>query len=106
MTPDMISLFWPFCLFIAMLFIVGFYCLIVTFNLIRALIGLELIIKAVTLLIILVGYMNNHIALTQALVITLIVIEAAIIVVATGVVIGLHKHNNSLDIRNLRTLKG
>ena len=106
MNPDAIVLFWPICLFVIMLLIMGFYCLLVTYNLIRALIGLELLIKAVTLLLVAVGYMNKHSALIEALVITLIVIEAVIIVVATGVIIGLHRQNNSLDIRRLRSPKG
>ena len=100
------ALFWQYCIFIIMLLVIGFYCLLMTYNLIRALIGVELLIKAVTLLLVVVGYMNGHTALTQSLVITLIVIEVVFIVVATGVVIGLHTHNNSLDTRKLRNLKG
>ena len=106
MTPQDIAMFWPFCIFVIMLFIIGFYCLLVTFNLIRALIGLELLIKAVTLLLVVAGYVTHHAALAQALVITLIVIEVVVMVVAAGVVIGLHGHNKSLDIRKLRELKG
>ena len=106
MSPEMLSLFWPFCLFVIMLFVIGLYCLLATYNLFRALIGIELIIKAVTLLLVLVGYVSNHAALTQAFVITFIVIEACIVVIAAGVIVALHKHNDSLDIRRLRTLKG
>ena len=84
----------------------GFYCIFFTFNLVRALIGVELLIKAVTLLIIAAGYVTGHIALAQAIVITLIVVEVVFIVVATGVVIGLHRHNGTLDTRKLRNLKG
>jgi NADH:ubiquinone oxidoreductase subunit K len=78
----------------------------VTFNLIRALIGLELLIKAVTLLLILVGYVTGHEALAQSLVITLIVMEVVIIAVAAGIILGLHRHNKGLDVRHLRSLKG
>ena len=106
MSTEAFTLFWPFCLAVIMLFIIGFYCLIVTYNLIRALIGLELLIKAVTLLLVVVGYVNKHIALAQALVITLIVVEVIVIAVAAGIVLGLHRYNNSLDVRNLRNLKG
>ena len=89
-----------------MLFVMGFYCIFFTFNLVRALIGVELLIKAVTLLIITAGYVTGHMALAQAIVITLIVVEVVFIVVATGVVIGLHGHNGTLDTRKLRNLKG
>ena len=106
MSAESMMMFWPFCVFIAILFIIGFYCILVTYNLIRALIGLELLVKAVTLLMVVVGYVSGNTALTQSLVITLIVIEVVLIAVAVGVVLGLHSHNDSLDARKLRNLKG
>jgi multisubunit Na+/H+ antiporter MnhC subunit len=106
MNPDTIALFWPFGIFIIILFVIGVYCILATYNLIRALIGLELVIKAVTLLLVLSGYINRHIALTQALVITLIVVEVVLIAIAVGVVLGIYSHNDSLDVRQIRNLKG
>ena len=106
MTSVAMQIFWPFGLFITMLFIIGIYCVLVTYNLVRALIGIELLIKAVTLLIIVVGYVSGHKALTQSLVITMIVIEAVVITIAVGVVLGIHKHKRSLDTRMIRELKG
>ena len=106
MNSEGLNIFWYFSIFIIMLFVIGVYCIMVTRNLIRALIGLELAIKAVTLLLIISGYISAHEALTQALVITLIVIEVVVITVAVGVVLGIHTHNNSLDIRKIRQLKG
>lgn len=93
-------------MFAIMLFVIGIYCVLATRNLIRALIGLEILIKAVTFLIIAAGYMTGHEALAQSLVITLIVIEVVVITVAVGVVLGIHSYNNSLDARNIRNLKG
>jgi multisubunit Na+/H+ antiporter MnhC subunit len=89
-----------------MLFVIGIYCVLATFNLIRALIGLEILIKAVTLLIIAVGYITAHEALAQSLVITLIVIEVVVITISVGVVVGIHGYNKSLDVRKIRNLKG
>jgi len=106
MTPESLVLFWQFCFFVVMLAIIGFYCLLATYNLIRVLIGLELLIKSVTLLLVVVGYVSGHVALMQAFVITLIVVEVVVIVVATGVVINLRRHNQSLDTRKLRNLRG
>jgi len=106
MTHEALAVFWPFCLFIIMLFIIGLYCLIVTFNLIRALIGVEILLKAVTLLFIVVGYVTKHTAMMQSLIITMIVLEVVVVTIAAGVIIGMHKYNNSLDVRNLRRLRG
>lgn len=93
-------------IFVGLLFAIGIYCILATYNLIRVLIGIEILIKAVTLLIIVCGYKSGNLALAQALVITIIVIEVVIITIAAGVVLGIHRHNNSLDARNIRKLKG
>ena len=92
--------------FVPLLFIIGFYCIVVTHNMIRALIGLEILTKAVTLLFVFVGYITNNIAFAQPLVITLIVIEVVVIAVAAGVIINVFRHNKSLDVRALRTFRG
>ena len=106
MNPDLVGNFWPFGIFIILLAVTGFYCILATFNLIRALIGVELLLKAVTLLVITAGFISRHTALAQALVITFIVIEVVVMAVAVGVVIAIHKHNDSLDSRKIRNLKG
>ncbi|HTY45062.1 MAG TPA: NADH-quinone oxidoreductase subunit K [Patescibacteria group bacterium] len=106
MSNGVLGVLWPFSLFIIMLSVVGLYCVLVTRNLIRALIGLELLFKAVTLLLVTVGYVTYHAALAQALVITLIVIEVVVMTVAVGVVLGIRSYNESLDTRRIRNLKG
>ena len=106
MISDMPQLFWFFSIGAALVLITGFYCLIVTYNLIRALIGLELLTKSATLFIILAGYVTGQTGLAQALAITLIVIEVVVIAVAVGVVLCVFKHNKSIDARLLRNIKG
>lgn len=106
MIVESFNLFWLFGLTVIMLFLIGLYYMLVTYNLIRVLIGLEIVVKAVTLLLVVAGYMTQHTALVQSLVITLIVIEAVLITVAIGVVLGLHSKNDSLDVRKIRNLKG
>ena len=92
--------------FIPLLFIIGFYCVVVTHNLIRTLIGLELITKAVTLLLVVIGFATDHMALMQSYIITLIIIEVVVIAVAAGIVVNVAKQTGSLDARNLREMKG
>jgi len=106
MSPDTFELFRYFIIFIILLFIAGVYCVLVSFNLMRALIGLEILIKAVTLLIILAGYICDRVALAQAIVLTLIVIEIVIMVVAGGVVLWAYKYNKTIDPRRLSNLRG
>jgi NADH-quinone oxidoreductase subunit K len=92
--------------FIVPLAIAGIYCLVMTRNFIRVLIGLELMTKAVTLLIVVAGYASGRLALAQALVITLIVVEVVVVSVAAGIVLGIYRLNGSLDIRKSRNMKG
>jgi len=55
MSGDVLGLLWPFIISIIMLFTAGFYCILVTRNMIRVLIGLEVLTKAVTLLFVFIG---------------------------------------------------
>ena len=95
-----------FGFFAALLFVAGLYCILVTRNLLRAIIGVELMIKAVTLLLIVVGYVTNNTALTQSFVITIIVIEVVIAVIAGGIALRVYRHIDILDVRRLRNLRG
>ena len=100
------QLFCVFGFFVAMLFVCGFYCIMVTRNMIRAIIGIELLFKAVTLLIILVGYVTGRTALAQSLAITIIVIEVVIAATAAGIALWVFRHTDSIDVRSINNLKG
>ncbi len=91
---------------IALVGIAGLYYLLVTTNLIRALIGVELMMKAVTLSLILAGRLTGHVGLAQSLVITLIVVEVVVMVVAVGLILLVHRHTNRLNARELNNIKG
>ena len=106
MTPDLSQLFWIFIGTFILLLIQGFYCITVTYNFLRVLIGLELLIKAVTLFIIIAGYFSGNLALAQALVITVIVIEVVVVIIAGGIILGFFHEYDSLNVRNARKLKG
>ena len=106
MSGDNWQLFLTFGFFIVMTFVCGLYCILVTRNMIRQIIGLELLIKAVTLLMILVGYVTDRTSVTQAIVITIIVIEVVVVVVAGGIALRTFRFNNNLDVRELKRLKG
>jgi len=98
--------FWLYFTFVILLLIEGFYCVTVTYNLLRVLIGLEILIKAVTLFIIFAGYLSGNMALAQSIVITVIVIEVVVVVVAAGIILGFFKEYDSLNVRNARNLRG
>jgi NADH:ubiquinone oxidoreductase subunit K len=86
--------------------VIGFYSIIVTRNLMRALIGIEVLGKAATLLIILAGNATGRIALAQALAITMIIIEVAMAVVAVGIILCVFRTHGAIDARLLKDIKG
>ena len=106
MINDMSQLFWMCSIAGILVFIIGIYGLLVTFNLIRAIIGLELLTKSVTLFLILAGYVTGQTGLAQALAITLIVIEVVVIAVAVGIVLCVFRHNRTIDAQLRRNIKG
>jgi NADH-quinone oxidoreductase subunit K len=105
MNGDYAPVFWVFNAFLVMIGVAGLYCMLVSHNLIRILIGIEILIKAITLFLVLVGNLIHRTALAQALVINLIVFEVFFITVACGVVLSIYKHTQSLDTEVLRKLK-
>jgi NADH:ubiquinone oxidoreductase subunit K len=84
----------------------GLYYLFITFNLVRALIAVELMIKAVTLFLVLAGRVTGRGGLAQSMVLTLIVLEVVVMVVAGGLVLGVFQHTRSISTRKIRNLKG
>ena len=106
MTGTSADLFTMNAAFAILLAAAALYCLLVSRNLIRVLIGMELLIKAVTLLLAAAGYASGRTALAQAFIITAIVVEVVVLVVAAGIVVNAYRHNRTLDVRTLRELKG
>ncbi|MEG1547687.1 MAG: NADH-quinone oxidoreductase subunit K [Clostridia bacterium] len=89
-----------------LMILAGCYCLIRTYHLLKIIIGIEIAMKAVTMLIIFAGYVNGNHALAEAFVITVIVVEVVVMVAASGIAVNLFRTYGSMDIRNLKKLKG
>jgi NADH-quinone oxidoreductase subunit K len=92
--------------FVALLFLIGVYCLLTMKNLIRLLIGIEIISKGVLLALIATGYEKQNILTSQSLAVSFIVVEVCLMATALAVIINIHRHTKTLDIKNLTNLKG
>jgi len=99
-------MFWLLSYFVIFLFIIGIYALLTTRNLLRILIGMEVLTKGVTLLLVAAGFITGQVNVIQPIIITMIVVEVVIIAVAAGVVIAAYRANGTVDARALRNLKG
>jgi NADH:ubiquinone oxidoreductase subunit K len=100
---EILNIFIPF---IILLLIIGFYYILATRNLVRILLGVEIITKAALLSIIVAGYVTNNLPLAQSLAIIMIIIEVFVVAIAAGIIIQIYKKTGSVDARNIRNLRG
>jgi len=91
---------------IIVLVAIGIYCLLARRNLIQLLIGIEVIAKGVTLSFILAGFFQGNEHIAQAIVITIIFIEAITVAVAMSLIVIAQRHTGSLNITDFRRLRG
>jgi NADH-quinone oxidoreductase subunit K len=106
MIADQTLFFWQYASAAILLLVIGFYCLLVTYNMFRVLIGLELLIKGVTLFLLAAGVLGGHRAISQGVIITVIVIEVVVMIIAAGIVLFFQDEYDSLNVKNARQLKG
>lgn len=106
MTSEAVQLWIPYLIVSGMLILIGLYCLLSMRNLIKLLIGIEVIAKGVTLALISASNMRNYILTGQSLVITFIVIEVCVVAVALAIIINVYRHTGSLDVKKLTKLRG
>jgi NADH-quinone oxidoreductase subunit K len=88
----------------AALFAIGLASLVARCNVIKMIMGLEFLGKGVSLLFILGGYLAGDVGVSQAVVITLIAIEAVVAGVALALAILLRKVYKTFDIATLSRL--
>jgi multisubunit Na+/H+ antiporter MnhC subunit len=79
------------------LFAAGLFCLVARSNLIRMVMGLEFLGKGVSLIFILGGFIAGDVAVPQAVVFTLIAIEAVIAGLALALAIVLRRSYRTFD---------
>ncbi len=92
--------------FVGILFFTGLYTLLFSRNLIRLLIGLEIVIKAVTLMLVSIAWSTGSQALGQSLFITMLVIEVVVAVIVLAFIVNMYRYSETLDIRSLTRLRG
>jgi NADH-quinone oxidoreductase subunit K len=84
----------------------GVYMLILYRNLLRLIIGVEVIAKGITLIFLAVGIYRREISFIQSLLVTFIIVETILAAVMLALIVRAHKIYGSLDIRHLSKLKG
>ncbi len=92
--------------FISLIFFAGAYCMIVSRNIIKLLIGFEIISKSALIAVITSGQTTNNINLAQNIIIVMILVEAVVIAAGLALVVKYFRQNKTIDISKIINLKG
>jgi NADH-quinone oxidoreductase subunit K len=85
---------------------VGFYGLLITRNLIKVVMMLQILIKAVVLALIFAGKVSGNLGLGQSTAATVIVADTIVAVVGLALAVQVRRRFGTLDVPQIYTLKG
>ncbi|NDJ87456.1 MAG: hypothetical protein GYB66_16400 [Chloroflexi bacterium] len=85
---------------------IGIYGLLVIRNLIKVVVALQILVKAVLLALVAAGHASDQINLAQSLVVTVIVADTVVAVIGLALAVQVQRHLGTLDVKELSTLKG
>jgi NADH:ubiquinone oxidoreductase subunit K len=88
------------------LFGVGLYGLLITRNLIKIVVVLQILVKSALLALVLAGKLNGQINLGQSLAVTVIVADTIVAVIGLALAVQVQRHCGTLDVQALSTLRG
>jgi NADH-quinone oxidoreductase subunit K len=84
---------------------IAFYGLMVLRNLIKLIVALQILVKGVLLAIILAGYDQDKMSLSQSMALTVIVADTIVAVIGLSLAVQIRRHSGTLDIKALTRLK-
>ena len=88
------------------IFMVGFYALLTTRNMIKIIVALQILVKAALLALITAGYINGNMNEVESMCITVIVADTVVAVIGMALAILMKRNVDTLDIREISNLKG
>ena len=91
---------------VVLLLAVGFYGLLITRNLIKIVLVLQILVKAVVIALVLAGKASGNLGLGQSIAATVIVADTVVAVVALALAVQIRRHADTLDLTKISTLRG
>jgi NADH:ubiquinone oxidoreductase subunit K len=85
---------------------VGFYGLLITRNLIKVVMVLQILIKAVILALVIAGKLSGNLGLGQSTAATVIVADTIVAVVGLALAVQVRRRFGTLDVPKISTLRG
>jgi NADH-quinone oxidoreductase subunit K len=84
---------------------VGIYALLAVRNLIKVIVGLQILAKGAMLALIMAGYVTNQANLAQSIALTVIVADTIVAVIGLALAVQIRRHFGTLDLKALTTLR-
>lgn len=91
---------------VILLLVIGFYGLLITRNLIKIVLVLQILVKAVVIALVLAGKASGNLGLGQSLAATVIVADTIVAVVALALAVQVRRRAGTLDLAKISTLRG
>lgn len=84
---------------------VGLYGVLVSRNLIKVVVALQILVKGAMLALVLAGRLNGQLATASSLALTVIVADTIVAVIGLALAVQVRRHFNTLDIKSLSDLR-
>jgi NADH:ubiquinone oxidoreductase subunit K len=91
---------------VVLLLVIGFYGLLITRNLIKIVLVLQILVKAVVVALVLGGKASGNLGLGQSLAATVIVADTIVAVVALALAVQVRRRVGTLDLAKISSLRG
>ncbi|MEJ2150402.1 MAG: NADH-quinone oxidoreductase subunit K [Chloroflexota bacterium] len=85
---------------------VGLYCLLITRNLIKLVVALQIMVKAAVLGLVAAGSVSGQVQLSQSLAVTVIVADTVVAVIGLALAVQVRRQLGTLDVGDLSQLRG
>lgn len=84
---------------------IGLYALLISRNMIKIVVGLQILVKGAMLALIAAGQLAGQAEVGESLALTVIVADTIVAVVGLALAVQVRRHFGTLDVRALSTLK-
>ncbi len=85
---------------------VGLYSLLITRNLIKLVVALQIMVKSAVLGLVAAGYISGQVQLGQSLAVTVIVADTVVAVIGLALAVQIRRQLGTLDVNDLSKLRG
>ena len=94
-----------FLIVAALLAGIGLYGLLISRNLIKIVVALQIMTKGALLALVMAGSMRNQVNLGQSMALMVIIADTIVAVIGLALAVQVRKHVGTLDIKSLTTLR-